>query len=96
MSASTKRPAARVRATSPDEALRACELTQRRQIGPLDTLAAACTEAGNYADAVSMAQAALLLAQAAGPVADTSELAQHLQLFEAGKALREAVKAPVR
>jgi tetratricopeptide (TPR) repeat protein len=99
--------AARLRATSPEPALRdgeqalrlaqrACELTERRQVGPLDTLAAAFAETGRWEEAVGAAEEALVLARTAGPGANVTPLAEHLRLYESRSVLRETPGAAAR
>src|SRR5579862_691281 len=87
-------------ATSPGDKLRngaeavtlaekACELTQRRNPLMLDTLAAAYAEAGQFEKAVATEESALKL----NPNdALAKEIRGHLEMFKAGKAVREGKK----
>jgi tetratricopeptide (TPR) repeat protein len=93
---------ARIRATSDDPqwrdgteavrmAERACQLTRRQDAACLDTLAAAYAEAGRFDDAVTTVQQAIVLARS-GPASTPAEtMERHLELYRAGRALREAV-----
>jgi tetratricopeptide (TPR) repeat protein len=65
-------------------ARRACELDQWKQPSMLDVLAAACAEAGRFDEAVAYQQRAL----GAFPDADPG-YQQHLDLYRAGKPLRQ-------
>jgi protein O-mannosyl-transferase len=69
----------------------ACRLTQYGQPGPLRTLAAAYAEAGRFAEAISSAQKAQGLAQAAGQAEFVRKNQQLLELLQAGQPYREAV-----
>lgn len=86
-------PLAWIQATSPDpafrdggkareHALKACALSTT--FGPLQSLAAACAETGNYAEAVKWQQTALQLA----PREDQAEARSRLGLYQSGKPYR--------
>jgi tetratricopeptide (TPR) repeat protein len=77
-------------------AQRACRLTGRRDIGCLDTLAAAYASAGRFAEAVSTAKEAWQKALAAGEVALAEELHMRLQLYRDGKPYREPAGHPAK
>ncbi len=68
-------------------ALRACELTGRRDPGTLNTLAAAYAEAGRFHEAVETAQAALLLAVGEDEVAG---IESRLALYRDAQPFRQA------
>jgi tetratricopeptide (TPR) repeat protein len=72
---------------------RACELSQHRAPILLGTLAAAYAEAGRFSDAVSAAEKARDLAEAAGDKAVAAKNRELLELYRAGKPYREP--APV-
>jgi len=91
---------ARVQATSPDGSLRngleAIDLAQRavrlsgsRDPDMLDTLAAAYAEVGRFSEAVAAANDALNLAAAKGDAALADSLRDRIELYRAGKPLRE-------
>ncbi|HKW28020.1 MAG TPA: tetratricopeptide repeat protein, partial [Verrucomicrobiae bacterium] len=93
-----------VLATSPDETLRngaeavrlaerACELTQYAQTAPLATLAAAYAESGRFPEAVTTAEKAEQLANAAGQSAVAAKSRQLLELYRAGKPYHESPPA---
>ena len=67
---------------------RACELTNNRVAGYLDTLAAAYAAAGRFNDAVATAQQAIDLANSAGQAQAVSEIETRLELYRAGRAYR--------
>lgn len=84
-------------ATDPDERLfnpvravelaeRACRLTQRRDAGHLDTLAAALAAAGRFEDAVRAAQEAIEVADAGL----AGEIRGRLALYKAGQPFRRS------
>ena len=90
---------ARVLATSPDAAIRngaeavglaqrAVQLSGGRDAAFLDTLAAACAEAGRYPEAVDHAQRALALASEQGNTALADALRSRIRLYQSGSALR--------
>jgi tetratricopeptide (TPR) repeat protein len=70
-------------------AVKACELTQWKAAAPLESLAAACAESGNFGDAVKWAEKALELAPADQKAAAHSRL----DLYKAGRPYRAAVNA---
>ena len=85
-----------LRATCPDDGLRdgaqavrdatrACELTEYRLPGYLDTLAAAHAEAGRYEDAVRWQEKAVKLAAADG----RAEYEGRLELYKLGRPYRD-------
>jgi serine/threonine-protein kinase len=61
-------------------------LTGWKRWGPLDTLAAACAEAGDSAGAVKWLKAAL---GAGPPKGESEEMRARLRLYEQGKPYRE-------
>jgi arylsulfatase A-like enzyme/tetratricopeptide (TPR) repeat protein len=70
---------------------RACQLTARKEVVPLDSLAAAYAEARRFPEAVATAEEALARAQAVGPSsALADEIRARLTLYRAGKPYREA------
>jgi len=86
-------------ATCPDRSLRdgakavqlaerAQSLTQARDAGVLDTLAAAYAAAGQFSSAVQTAQTALQLAEAQSNTALASALRREIKLYEAGHPLK--------
>lgn len=91
---------ARIRATSPDPALRnadeaiklaeeANDLTGGKHFFALDTLAAAYAEKGRFKDAVATAQKAADAARAAGQIKLANDIDERVQLYRAGKPFRE-------
>jgi Tfp pilus assembly protein PilF len=64
---------------------RACELSSYRIPGSLDTLSAAYAAAGRFSDAVTTAQKALDLAQAAKDQQFEEDIKERLVLYEAGQ-----------
>lgn len=85
-----------IRATCPDEAfrngpqavelaLRACEQTEFRDAGCLDSLAAAHAEAGDWVQAVAFAERAI---DCAGHAQERQEFARHLDCFREQKPYR--------
>ena len=69
---------------------RACALTQRRDPGVLDTLAAAYASAGRFDEAVSTAQEAVALAASRKSDGLAAVIAQRLELYRQGRPYREA------
>ena len=67
---------------------RACELTDNRVAGYLDTLAAAYAAAGRFNEAIATAQQAIELANSAGQAQAVSEIETRLELYRAGRAYR--------
>jgi tetratricopeptide (TPR) repeat protein len=65
-------------------ALKACELSEWKSFGPIEALAAACAETGNFADAIKWQQRALELA----PGKYKPEIGARLHLYQAGKPYR--------
>jgi Flp pilus assembly protein TadD len=59
-----------------------------RNPATLSTLAAACAETGNFAEAVDVTRKAMALASQAGDSAQTQRLQKTLEKFQAGEALR--------
>ena len=87
-------------ATNPDPALRngaeavqcarrACDLTNFKTTIPVGTLAAAYAEAGQFTQAITTAEQACALASAAGDTALLQRNQQLLELYRAGKPVRE-------
>jgi tetratricopeptide (TPR) repeat protein len=72
-------------------AQRACELTDNRRAGYLDTLAAAYAAAGRFSEAVATAQKAIELARAAGPPKLVGEYEARLELYRSGHACLQSV-----
>jgi tetratricopeptide (TPR) repeat protein len=68
---------------------RACELTNNRVAGYLDTLAAAYAAAGRFNNAIATAQNAIGLARSAGQTQIASEIETRLELYRAGHPYRE-------
>jgi tetratricopeptide (TPR) repeat protein len=68
---------------------RACELTNRKRALFIGTLAAAYAEAGRFDDAVRTAELARQLAEAAGEKQTAEANAKLLELYRAGKPVRE-------
>jgi tetratricopeptide (TPR) repeat protein len=68
---------------------RACALTGRRNIGCLDTLAAAYASAGRFEEAIATAKEAWRLADAAGEGTLAQEIHIRLQLYRDRKPYRE-------
>jgi len=64
--------------------MKACELTNWKALGPLETLAAACAETGAYKEALKWQEMALALA----PDAQKPEHQARLELFKSAKTLR--------
>ncbi len=71
-------------------ARRACELTQYQESVAVGTLAAACAEAGQFADACKMAETAISLDEASHQMGLAAKNRRLLKLYEAGKPYREA------
>jgi len=67
-------------------AQRACELTDNRLAGPLDTLAAAYAAAGRFPEAIATAEKAIELARAASPPNPVGEYEARLKLYRSGRA----------
>ena len=68
---------------------RACDLTHRRDIASLDTLAAALAAAGRFDEAVTTANEALQAARSAGRKALADEIEPRLRLYKDRKPYRE-------
>lgn len=81
---------------NPDEAVRMAEraasLTNRRDLGVLDALAAAYASAGRWAEAVKTARTGADLAGASGQAAAAVQFRARLELYENRKALRIPVR----
>jgi Flp pilus assembly protein TadD len=69
-------------------------ITQGKDSGILDTLAAAYAEAGRFSDAVRTAQAALELVKQAGPAEAARRIQERFELYQAGQAYRDATFLP--
>jgi tetratricopeptide (TPR) repeat protein len=80
--ATSPRPEHRDHARAVEYARRACELTQWQNAGHLDTLAAACAAAGQFAEAIEFQRRAIALAGAD----EKTEYRSRLELYEAGRA----------
>jgi Flp pilus assembly protein TadD len=89
-----------IRATHPDSKLRngpeavllaerANELSERRDPGLLDTLAAAYAEAGRFPEAIATVREGISLAVSAGSKALAQELEKRQELYEQEKPYRE-------
>jgi Tfp pilus assembly protein PilF len=68
-------------------AIRAVELTERRQPVVMQTLAAAYAEDGQFAKAVALSQSAYELARLTGQSDVANRVAELLRLYAAGKAV---------
>jgi tetratricopeptide (TPR) repeat protein len=68
---------------------RACELTNNRVAGYLDTLAVAYAAAGRFNDAITTAQKAIGLARSTGQTRMASEIETRLEFYRAGRPYRE-------
>ena len=90
---------ARLLATHPDASVRngpeavelarrAVQLSGERDPALLDTLAAACAEAGRFAEAIEVAQHALLLASARGNTALSEAVGSRIKLYQSGSPFR--------
>ena len=71
-------------------ARRAVQLSGERDPALMDTLAAACAEAGRFAEATEVAQHALLLATARGNAVLAEALRSRIKLYQAGSPFRDA------
>ena len=91
---------ARLLATHPDASVRngpeavelarrAVQLSGERDPALLDTLAAACAEAGRFAEAIEVAQHALLLASARGNTALSEAVGSRIKLYQSGSPFRD-------
>jgi tetratricopeptide (TPR) repeat protein len=67
-------------------ALKACELTRWKVVTPIETLAAACAERGDFAQAVKWQETAMRTA----PAAQQNNLAGRLALYKSGQPHRSA------
>jgi tetratricopeptide (TPR) repeat protein len=65
-------------------ALKACQLSEWKSFVPVETLAAACAETGNFADAITWQQKALELA----PGQQKIEVRSRLELYKSGSPYR--------
>ncbi len=74
-------------------ARKACELTEWKDTIRLDTLAAACAEAGQFADAVTWQKKALERPEDM-PKGEIDEFKARLKLYESGKPMRQAKPEP--
>jgi tetratricopeptide (TPR) repeat protein len=90
-----------IRATHPDAGLRngpealrlaraVCRSSGEKEAPPLDTLAAACAEVGDFPEALRAAAKALDLARARGQARMASEIEKRIVLYQAGQPFREA------
>ena len=70
---------------------RACELTERKVPGCLDTLAAAYAEAGRFDDAVGTAKEAIQLAKANRQQEVAAEIQARLAFYQQGQPYREPI-----
>ena len=68
---------------------RACELTNNRVAGYLDTLAAAYAATGRFNDAITTTQKAIGLARSTGQTQIVSEIETRLEVYRAGHHYRE-------
>ena len=69
-----------------------CRATGYRAPEALDTLAAACAEAGRFADAVAAGTKALELARESGNAEAADTVAKRVETYRAGRAWREKLK----
>lgn len=70
-------------------ATRACEISGWRDVGNLDTLAAAYAESGDFESAVRVAREAIEIEKRRNPPNQLEVLRDHLALFEARQPLRD-------
>jgi protein O-mannosyl-transferase len=81
------------------EALALAERARRiagdKDVKALDTLAAACAEAGRFDDAIRYAQRASELASAAGRKARAEQIAKRIELYQAHKSFRQGPGIPL-
>lgn len=80
-------PAWRDGAKAKEAALKACQLSNWKVAPPLESLAAACAETGDFAQAIKWQQLALELA----PAQKTRELSSRLELYKSGAPYRSTV-----
>jgi tetratricopeptide (TPR) repeat protein len=73
----------------PEEAIRlaerACELTNYKDAGIVDTLAAAYASAGRFSDAAATAEKALKLIEPTGDTERAQNIKKRLQLYKRGQ-----------
>ena len=78
---------------NPDEAVqlaqKACELTDRKEPGLLDTLSVAYAAAGRFPEAIEAAEKAIEIALSSGQDELAEEIKKHLELYKAGQPYRE-------
>jgi len=78
---------------NPEEAIRlaerACELTNYKDTGLVDTLAAAYAAAGRFSDAVATAEKAIKLADSTDNKERAGKIQNRLELYKLGKPYRE-------
>lgn len=82
-------PALRNGAEARDLAARAVSLTRTNDARSLDTLAAACAEAGRFGEAATAAQQAIALAQTARRPEQAAQIRERLALYRSLKPYRE-------
>src|SRR5205814_10163986 len=91
---------ARILPTHPDATLRngteavqlaerACQQTNHRNVGALDTLAAAYAEVGRFQEAVQTAESALQIAQSAGQPQLVQSIRAHADAYRLSQPVRE-------
>ena len=68
---------------------RACALTENKNPGTLDTLAAAYAEGGEFSKAINAAEKAADLALAVGQTAMAGQIASRLELYRAQRPFHE-------
>jgi len=88
--ATNPRPEQRDAARAVEHARRACELTQWRIAGFLDTLAVACAAAGQFAEAIEWQRKAIELAGEE----EKAEYRARLELYEAGRVYEAQASEP--
>ncbi len=74
-------------------AAKACELTEWKAVGAIDTLAAAHAEAGNFEEAVKWQKKAIELGAAEGSEEELAPFRARLKLFQSAKPYRESPAA---
>jgi len=77
-----------------DLARRACEISENRDPGALDTLAIAYAAAGRYNAAVATAQEAIDRARAAGQAELVKDIEARRELYRSGRAYHPSASAP--
>ncbi|MHC4457468.1 MAG: sulfatase-like hydrolase/transferase [Planctomycetota bacterium] len=82
---------------APEEAIRlaerACELTNYKDTGIVDTLAAAYASAGRFSDAAATAEKALKLIESTGDTERAQNIQKRLQLYKRGQGYTESAQS---